>query len=942
MVKITSSFLILLVFGSISLADDLYRVSLSSHADAEFLNSTGIHPVAKIFQGYLIVASDDEAMAIEKAGIEIELQADDIELDNLYIDARRDGKFIDEFPTVYEKDELRLVSVAGLDKSAVDLPHELWPAYDTNLSFQYFESKGYNAHALYNAPDLEYIMSRVNTDSLISYAERLQAFNGRVVDTDSNYASSQWIYDKLGEFGYVSQFDDFTFTRYNGTVNARNVVAIKTGLASPENQIILCAHFDAVPGSPGADDNGSGTAGVLELARILKDIETDLSFVFILFDAEEVGLYGSYHYAGEAFTLGDNIEYILNLDMIAHYPNSDSANLFHSDFLEYAYLCSHLGDSLLDLTVEFGGTSGGSDHYPFSTYGWEVGFLAERIFSDVYHSSHDSTTYMNFEYMTRMVKLAAATTYSIDYAFIPEPSLTIEFPDGVPLTIPADEQYLLRVDINELYGGQHMANSCQLHYWAEDGTLITEYMTEVEYGRYEEDFPALESGCYFDFYITVQDTDGFSFAAGSPDNPYRAISLYFEGVLFSDDFESDLGWSVGGNASDGNWERGIPGGSGNDGEPTSDYDGSGSCFLTGPTEGSDVDNGTVSLYSPSFDLLDGYGLVNFSFWFNNGSPKSETLNIYLKKQGVDQWVLVKSFGPVENASGGWNEYSFWVNHIYPAGGIFDLRIDAADEGFDSRVEAAVDAFSVTKYLPDPLTILDNVPVDWTMGQPYSFQLNAEGGVGEYLWADYSQGLLPFGLSISLEDGLISGIPTSAGTVDFTAWIGDEMYNNYEKSFTFTINESVSIDTETLPDGEVDIAYNELLEADGGTETNTWTEVGNGLESTGLTLSDNGILSGIVLSSLEINFTARVEDVTGSYDEREFSIEFVYIYIPGDANGDNAVNVGDAVFLINHVFKQGPAPYPLVSGDANCDNDVNVGDAVYIINHVFKGGPEPGC
>lgn len=65
---------------------------------------------------------------------------------------------------------------------------------------------------------------------------------------------------------------------------------------------------------------------------------------------------------------------------------------------------------------------------------------------------------------------------------------------------------------------------------------------------------------------------------------------------------------------------------------------------------------------------------------------------------------------------------------------------------------------------------------------------------------------------------------------------------------------------------------------------------------------------------------------------------------GDANSDNQTNVGDAVFVINHVFKGGPAPDPIEVCDSNCDFECNVGDAVYMINHVFKGGPAPceGC
>ncbi len=65
-------------------------------------------------------------------------------------------------------------------------------------------------------------------------------------------------------------------------------------------------------------------------------------------------------------------------------------------------------------------------------------------------------------------------------------------------------------------------------------------------------------------------------------------------------------------------------------------------------------------------------------------------------------------------------------------------------------------------------------------------------------------------------------------------------------------------------------------------------------------------------------------------------------IPGDANGDGSVNVGDAVYTISYVFKGGPAPtpYPVLNGDGNGDCATNVGDAVYTISYVFKGGPPP--
>jgi hypothetical protein len=64
------------------------------------------------------------------------------------------------------------------------------------------------------------------------------------------------------------------------------------------------------------------------------------------------------------------------------------------------------------------------------------------------------------------------------------------------------------------------------------------------------------------------------------------------------------------------------------------------------------------------------------------------------------------------------------------------------------------------------------------------------------------------------------------------------------------------------------------------------------------------------------------------------------YICGDANFDQAVNVSDAVWVINYVFIGGDPPIPLASGEVNCDGSVNVSDAVWIINYVFIGGNAP--
>jgi len=61
---------------------------------------------------------------------------------------------------------------------------------------------------------------------------------------------------------------------------------------------------------------------------------------------------------------------------------------------------------------------------------------------------------------------------------------------------------------------------------------------------------------------------------------------------------------------------------------------------------------------------------------------------------------------------------------------------------------------------------------------------------------------------------------------------------------------------------------------------------------------------------------------------------------GDANGDTDLNIGDAVFIVNYIFRGGPAPDPVCLADPNGDNDTNIGDVVYLINFIFKSGPAP--
>jgi hypothetical protein len=77
------------------------------------------------------------------------------------------------------------------------------------------------------------------------------------------------------------------------------------------------------------------------------------------------------------------------------------------------------------------------------------------------------------------------------------------------------------------------------------------------------------------------------------------------------------------------------------------------------------------------------------------------------------------------------------------------------------------------------------------------------------------------------------------------------------------------------------------------------------------------------------------------DEGEVTVPVhMRVIARGDANADFKINVSDVIYLINYIFKGGPAPKSLSSGDVNYDGEVTISDIVYLINYLFKGGPKP--
>ena len=104
-----------------------------------------------------------------------------------------------------------------------------------------------------------------------------------------------------------------------------NVVGRLPGTVTPDEQILIAAHYDHIPDCPGADDNASGVAGLLETARVLTQRSYPRTAIFACWDEEELGLIGAEAYAMVASQAGDDLLFNYNFEMIGYYDEAQGA-----------------------------------------------------------------------------------------------------------------------------------------------------------------------------------------------------------------------------------------------------------------------------------------------------------------------------------------------------------------------------------------------------------------------------------------------------------------------------------------------------------------------------------------------------------------------------------------------------------------------------------------
>jgi hypothetical protein len=285
------------------------------------------------------------------------------------------------------------------------------------------------------------------------------------------------------------------------------------------------------------------------------------------------------------------------------------------------------------------------------------------------------------------------------------PELTpifFSYPEGLPGVLAPGEATTFPVTVNS--GGMDPVEaSGELYYSIDGGAYQSGSMVETSPNEYDATLPALNCDNKITFYFSAE-ADGFGTITDPSDAPTTGFSSYVATGLvttFEDNFELHLGWTVSGDATDGQWDRGIPAGGGDRGDPPSDFDGSGRCYLTDNVDGnSDVDGGTTILTSPTIDLSEGDALIHYARWYSNvagDSPNADIFVVYVSNDdGTLTWVEVETVGPVEESSGGWYEHTFLVSDFVIPTATVKVRFDASDLGSGSVVEAAIDDFSVKR------------------------------------------------------------------------------------------------------------------------------------------------------------------------------------------------------------------------------------------------------
>jgi hypothetical protein len=271
-----------------------------------------------------------------------------------------------------------------------------------------------------NEKDLHNILETISTDSISATISTLSQHQTRRFTSPGATAAVRFVTAKLRDLGlpvehhYVNVRD-----RNDNAVVVTNVIC-ELGPPDPEKgTLIICAHYDSrvedwLESAPGADDNASGVAVLLETARVLASTGIDPGVTLVFFGGEEDELIGSRAYARNLLDENQLLRGVINVDMVGYdehgphdiviFTNPSSAPLA----VELACVAGSFTDLKADTTIT---SWGNSDHASFWEYGQRAVSIWEGYDHNPYHyTTEDTPETISLGFLSKITRLVVAAT----------------------------------------------------------------------------------------------------------------------------------------------------------------------------------------------------------------------------------------------------------------------------------------------------------------------------------------------------------------------------------------------------------------------------------------------------------------------------------------------------------------------------------------------------
>jgi hypothetical protein len=278
------------------------------------------------------------------------------------------------------------------------------------------------------------VISQISQSEIIDKIENLQNFQTRHTFTSQCLHAADYIYESFSSWGIDTDYNYYNFfgDRFS------NVVGCIPGRSRSKETYIVCGHYDSISEddpyvhAPGAEDNASGTAAVLEIARIFSRYPFASSIRFVCLSGEEVGLLGSMHYAFEIAEEEIDVRAVINLDQIS-YTIGGEMNI------ELATRSDWLTEQFVTVTEAYTELSciriaeARADAHPFEYLGFDAVLCAgaSRGEYPYYHTSQDLLDKLDTGFTTEVTRATTAVLIELMGILpLPPPSPILEAAPG--------------------------------------------------------------------------------------------------------------------------------------------------------------------------------------------------------------------------------------------------------------------------------------------------------------------------------------------------------------------------------------------------------------------------------------------------------------------------------------------------------------------------------